>query len=114
MISIDFTTTGAGVVTPPAVGVCSSGSVDQVVLMAPYAAPQNGTGLPSGGTVTPIRLRGLIAAAGTSGTATGAFLGATVRPSVQTTELRGFAVTGAPVQHTSSTPGDLPPEDPLS
>ena len=114
MISIDFTTTGAGVVTPPAVGVRCSGSVGQGVLMAPHAAPQNGTGLPSGGTTTPIRLRGLIAAAGSSGTTTGAFLGATVRPSVQNTELSGFVVAGAPVQHTSSTPGDLPPEDPLS
>jgi hypothetical protein len=99
VISIDVTTTGAGTVTPPAVGLCSSSSVDRAVLMAPYAAPQSGTGLPTAGTRTAVRPRGLIAAASPTGTTTGAFLGASVRPSVQ---------------HTSSTPGDLPPEDPLS
>ena len=110
MISIDIKYTGAGVVSPPAVGVCSSGAVEQVALMAPHAAPWNGTGLPIAGPATPIRSRGFIAA----GTTTGAFPGATVRPSVQTTALREFAVLGVPVGHTSSTPGDLPPEDPLS
>jgi hypothetical protein len=82
--------------------------------MAPLAALYEGTGLPIAGTATPVRLRGLIAAAGMTGTTTGAFLGATVRPSVQTTALPGFAVFGVPVEHPSSTPGDLPPEDPLS
>ncbi|WP_138760753.1 hypothetical protein [Modestobacter altitudinis] len=103
MISTDTTNTGAGTVTPPAVGMCSA---DQVVLTAPYAAPWTGTGLPAAGTASPFRLRGLIAA--------GAALGGTARPSVQTTALPEFAVVGVPVEHPSSTPGDLPPEDPLS
>jgi hypothetical protein len=116
VISTDTKYTGAGNETPPAVGACWG---DQVVLMAPVAAPVDGTGLPlSGqllsGSVTPIRLRGLTAAAGTTGTTTGAFLGATARPSVQTPAPRGFAVAGVPAEHTSSTPGDLPPEDRLS
>jgi len=105
---------GAGTVTPPAVGLCSSISADQIVRMAPLAALYQGTGLPIAGTATPDRLRGLIAAAGTTGSTTGAFLGATARPSVPTTAQWGFAVVGAPTEHTSSTPGDLPPEDPLS
>ena len=98
MISIDIKT-GAGIETPPAVGPCSA---DQVVLMAPYAAPWTGTGLPSGGAATPQRLRG---------TTTGVAL---ARLSVPTTALQPFAVAGAPAEHPSSTPGDLPPEDPLS
>ena len=98
MISIDITSTGAGTVTPPAVGLCA---VDQVVLMAPYAAPWTGTTLPSGGTGTSLRLRRTA-------------VGIAVRPSVQTTALRGFAVVGVPAEHPNSTPGDLPPEDPLS
>jgi hypothetical protein len=106
VISIDIKNSGAGTVTPPAVGLCSSVAADQVVLMAPYAAPWSGTGLPIAGTAPSIRLRGLSAA--------GVFLGATVRPSVQTTAEREFAVTGVPAGHASSTPGDLPPEDPLS
>jgi hypothetical protein len=97
VISIDVQHTGAGTVTPPAVGLCSAGSVDQVVLMAPYAAPWTGTGLPTGGPA--VRLRGLAA---------------TARPSVHTTALPEFAVVGVPTERTSSTPGDLPPEDPLS
>jgi hypothetical protein len=99
VISIDVKNTGAGTVTPPAVGLCSAGSVDQVVLMAPYAAPWTGTGLPIAGPATAVRLRGLAA---------------TARPSVQTTALPEFAVVGVPTEHISSTPGDLPPEDPLS
>jgi hypothetical protein len=99
VISTDVKNTGAGTVTPPAVGLCSAGSVDQVVLMAPYAAPWTGTGLPIAGPATAVRLRGLAA---------------TVRPSVQTTALPEFAVVGVPTEHISSTPGDLPPEDPLS
>ena len=97
MISIDMTNSGAGTVTPPAVGMCSA---DQVVLMAPAAAPVQGTGLPVAGTATPIRLR---------------VLGAIARPSVQTTVQGEFAVAGVvPAGRTSSTPGDLPPEDPPS
>ena len=98
MISIDVMTTGAGTVTPPAVGMCST---DRVVRTAPHAAPWTGTGLPVSGDASPFRLRGLIAAG-------------TVRPSVQITALQGFAVAGVPVEHPSSTPGELPPDDPLS
>ena len=103
MISTDVKNTGAGTVTPPAVGMCSA---DQVVLTAPTTAPSQWTGLPTTGAVTSIRLRGLAAI--------GAFPGATVRPFVQTTAQLGTAVVGVPAGHTSSTPGDLPPEDPLS
>ena len=99
MISTDSRTTGAGTATPPAVGVCTN---VRSVWMAPTAAPIQGTGLPIAGTAVPFRLRGL--------TATGATYGA-VRPSVQEQE---FAVVGVLPTHTSSTPGDLPPEDPLS
>ena len=102
MISTDNVYTGAGIVTPPAAGVCSA---DRVVRMAPYAAPQSGTGLPIAGTATAARLRAV-------GTPTGQF--ALVPPFVQTSALRDFAVAGVPTGHTSSTPGDLPPEDPLS
>jgi hypothetical protein len=114
VISIDTKNSGAGTVPPPAVGLCFSGPADQVVLMAPSAAPWQGTRLPFAGTATSIRLRGLVAAAGTTGSTTGAFLGASVRPSVQITAQQEFAVAGVPAEHASSTPGDLPPEDPLS
>jgi hypothetical protein len=107
VIGIAMKNSGAGTVTPPAVGMCPA---QQVVLTAPYAAAWRGTGRLLTGTATPVRLRRRIAAAGT----TGAFLGATVRSSVPTTALRQFAVTGVPAEHASSTPGDLPPEDPLS
>jgi hypothetical protein len=92
-----FQHTGAVVVTPPAVGACSPRPAEQVVSMAPYAAPWKGTGLPIAGATTPVRLRGLIADAGTTGFST-----------------TGVAVPAATVQHKSSTPGDQPPEDPLS
>ena len=101
MISIDMNHTGAGTVTPPAVGMCSA---DRVALAARQAAPWTGTGLPVAGTASPFRFRGLTTAGS----------GTTVRPSVQTTAQRRFAVNGVPSEHTSSTPGDLPPEDPLS
>jgi hypothetical protein len=110
VISIDVTISGAGTATPPAVCVCSA---DQVVLMAPFAAPPRGTGLPVAGTPAPVRFRGLITAAGTTGSFPGV-LDAAVRPSVQTAALRNTAVVGVPAGHISSTPGDLPPEDPLS
>ena len=96
MTSIVIQQTGAVVATPPVVGVCSSRAAEQVGLMAPYAAPWKGTGLPVAGTTT-IRLRDLIAGAGTT--------------DFDTT---GIAVAAAGVQHKSSTPGDQPPEDPLS
>jgi hypothetical protein len=92
VISIDINNSGAGTETPPAVGMCSA---DQVVLMAPYAAPEQGTGLPIAGVAVAVRLRPL-----------GAVLGATAQ--------REFAVAGVPTAHVSNTPGDLPPRVPLS
>ena len=110
MISTDSKYTGAGNATPPAVGVCP---VDQLALMAGTSAPWAGTGLSIAGPVPSVRLRGQLAAAGLAGSTTGGVIGATARPSVQTTALR-VAVAGFPSEHTSNTPGDLPPEDPLS
>ena len=95
--------TGAGAVTPPAVGTCSP---VQAVLMGAYPAPWTTTGLRIAG----LRIAGL-AIAGPTGT-TGAFPGGTARPSLQITARRDRVVVG--FEHTSSTPGDLPPEDPLS
>jgi hypothetical protein len=96
--SIVIQHTGAVVATPPVVGVCSDRAAERVALMAPYAAPWNGTGLPIAGITTPsIRLRDLKAAAGAAGFGT-----------------TGVASAAATVQHKSSTPGDQPPEDPLS
>jgi hypothetical protein len=117
VIGIDII--AAGTVTPPAVippvvGTCSSNSADQVVRMPAFAALYEGTGLPVAGPAVAVRMRGTTASAGTTGSTTGAFLDATVRPSVHTTALRESAVLGLPAGHTSSTPGDLPPEDPLS
>jgi hypothetical protein len=91
VISIDIQHSGAGTVTPPAVGARSAG---QLALTAPYAAPPRGTGLPFAGVTPPARLRRL---------------GALIAP-VQW----GFAVVGVPTAHVSSTPGDLPPRVPLS
>ena len=111
MISTDMTFAGVSTVTSPAVGLRCPASADLVVRMAPYAAPWSGTGL----SLPAVRLRGLIAAAGTTGSiATGARLGTDALPSVQSTTPKGFAVAGVDSEHTSSTPGDLPPEDPLS
>ena len=97
MTTTVFQHTGAVVVTPPAVGMCSPRPAEQVVSMAPHAAPWKGTGLPIAGIPTPVRLRGLSADAGTTGFST-----------------TGVAVPAATGQHDSTTPGDQPPEDPLS
>ena len=97
MISTVTQHTGAVVVTPPVLGVRSCRSTEEVVLMAPYAAPWKGTGVPAVGITSPIRLRDLIADVGTTGSRT-----------------TGVAFAAATVQHKSSTPGDQPPEDPLS
>ncbi|WP_369135549.1 hypothetical protein [Modestobacter sp. I12A-02662] len=103
MISIDFVVTGAGIATPPpAVGACTPAWTEQVVRMAPYAAPFQGTGLPVAATT--VRLRDL------APEATGASTGTPA--SVQHQTRTGLAVPGVPAQRT--TPGDLPPEDPLS
>ncbi|WP_222194044.1 hypothetical protein [Modestobacter italicus] len=114
MNSTDMTVAGVSTVTSPAVGLRCSVPADRVALMAPYAAPWNGTGLSNAGSDATARLRGLIAAAGTTGSlTTGAPIGTDAQPSDQTTALTG-AFAGVPARHTSSTPGDLPPEDPLS
>ncbi|MCZ2822239.1 hypothetical protein O2V63_18015 [Modestobacter sp. VKM Ac-2977] len=114
MITTDMTNAGVRTETSPAVGLRCSVPAEWVVAMAPAAAPQYGTGLFSAGSVPAVRLRGLTAAAGTTGlSTTGARLGTDALPSVQTTALKGNAAIGAPARHTSSTPGDLPPEDPL-
>ena len=113
MNSTDMTTAGVRTVTSPAVGLRCSLPADQIALMAPYAAPWNGAGLSISGAPTAVRLRGLLAAAGTTGfLATGAPV-STGQPSVHTTALAENSVVGASARHTSSTPGDLPPEDPL-
>ncbi len=101
MISIDLVVTGSGIATPPpAVGACTPAWTEQVVRMAPYAAPFQGTGLPT----ATVRLRDL------APEATGASTG-TPATSLHSTRT-GLAVPGVPAQRT--TPGDLPPEDPLS
>ncbi len=97
MISTVTQHTGAVVVTPPAVGTCAPRPAEQVVSMAPFAALLKGTGLSIAGVRTPVRLRGRITDAGTTGFST-----------------TGVAVPAATDQHKSSTPGDQPPEDPLS
>jgi hypothetical protein len=104
VISIDFATTGSGFAAPtPAVGACAPAWSEQVVRMAPYAAPFQGTGLPIA--TTPVRLRALASdATGGSTSAPGS--------SVPNPARTGLAVHGVPAQRT--TPGDLPPEDPLS
>ncbi|MGY1838338.1 MULTISPECIES: hypothetical protein [unclassified Modestobacter] len=111
MNSTDFVVTGLGVVAPePATGVRATSWTERwterVVLMAPTAAPCQGTGLPA------VRLRGLFSGA-TAADATGAPYGT----GTQLIDLArtGLATTGVPAQRTTSTtPGDLPPEDPLS
>ncbi len=93
MISTDFVATGSGTAAPtPAVGACTSAWTEQLVRMAPPAAPFQGTGLPVAPTA--VRLRDLAPA------------------SVQHSARTGLAVPGVPAQRT--TPGDLPPDDPLS
>ncbi|WP_299952193.1 hypothetical protein [uncultured Modestobacter sp.] len=134
MNSTDMTVAGVSTVTSPAVGLRCSLPADRVALMGAYAAPWNGTGLSIAGDATTARLRGLTAAAGTTGSlTTGAPVGTDAQPSIEapvngtpvnetpfietpfieTTALKG-AFAGVPARHTSSTPGDLPPEDPLS
>ena len=113
MISTDMTNAGVSTVTSPAVGLRCSDRSEWTVAMAPYAAPQQGTGL-SAAAFPAARLRGLTAATGartTGARTTGAPFGTDHLLSVTTTALPGAALAGDP---TSTTPGDLPPEDPLS
>ncbi|MGY1844152.1 hypothetical protein [Modestobacter sp. SYSU DS0875] len=107
MNSTDFVVTGLGVVAPePAAAVCATAWTERAVLMAPTAAPFQGTGLPA------VRLRDLLSGA-TAADATGAPYGA--RAHLIDPTRTGLAATGVPAQRaTSTTPGDLPPEDPLS
>ncbi|WP_222266435.1 hypothetical protein [Modestobacter marinus] len=103
MISIDFVATGSGIAAPtPAAGACTPAWTEQVVRMAPSAAPFQGTGLPVA--TTAVRLRDL--APDATGISTGT--PASVKHQTRT----GLASPGVPAQRT--TPGDLPPEDPLS
>ena len=120
MISTARTVAGVNSETSPAVGLrCSAttelaaGNVRSAAGNVRSAAPSTGTGLPIAGTA--VRLRGLLAAAGTTDFyATGVPFGTDVLPSVQSPAVTGLAVAGVPARHTSTTPGDLPPEDPLS
>ena len=115
MNSTDMTYAGVSTVTPPAVGLPCAAAADVVVRMAPYAAPWNGTGLSRTGAVPAVRLRGLLAAGGTTRSdATGAPSGTDALPFVQRTTTEDRAVAGVVLEFISSTPGDLPPEDPLS
>jgi hypothetical protein len=98
VISKHVFTTGLGGAAPtPAVGVCAPVWDAQVVRLAPPAAPFQGTGLPSA-TAT-ARLRGLGATGGS------------IAPAPYSART-GLAAPGVPAQRT--TPGDLPPEGPLS
>ncbi|MGY1751354.1 hypothetical protein [Modestobacter sp. SYSU DS0511] len=108
MNSTDFVVTGLGVVAPePAAAVCATAWTERAVLMAPTAAPFQGTGLPA------VRLRGLLSGADATPKRTGARYGTDAHLIAPTRT--GLAATGVPAQRaTSTTPGDLPPEDPLS
>ena len=106
MNSTDMTYAGVSTATPPAVGLRCSALGQWTVRIAPTATSAQGTGL-SGGAV---RLRGLATAASTTGAPFGTDP-STFRP---TTAPQGLAVAGVPAEHISTTPGDLPPEDPLS
>ena len=88
MISIDVMTTGAGTVTPPAVGLCAAGSTDQVVPDGALRRSVDGHRSARRRVRHRRPSRGLTAAVGTAGTTTGVVLGATARPSVQTSALR--------------------------
>ncbi|MQA35027.1 hypothetical protein [Modestobacter roseus] len=123
MNSTDFVVTGKGVVAPePAAAACAPAVrpgewTERVVLMAPTAAPFQGTGLST--TEPAVRLRALDLLA-TAAHATGATYGTDAHLIDPTGT--GFAVSGVPalrttltaLRTTSTTPGDLPPEDPLS
>ena len=112
MTSTDMTVAGVTNETSPAVVLRCAGSTDLAAGTMRYAAPWTGTGLPIAGNA--VRLRGLIATAGTTGSdATGAPFGTDALPSAQLPAMAGLVSAGAS-QHTSNTPGDLPPEDPLS
>ncbi|MEU2347537.1 hypothetical protein [Modestobacter sp. NPDC049651] len=81
------------------------------VRMAAFGAPLQGTGLPVAGLGAAVRLRGLGGYA-TAPTGTG-WTGLTGTDSTEpTTEPMTGTAFGAPAHRT--TPGDLPPEDPLS
>jgi hypothetical protein len=105
--STDTTTVGT-TVTSPAAGLCAA--LGNAGLMASNRAPWNGTGLPVAGSA--VRRRELTVLGATPST-TGAPFGADALSYVQFETLRP-ATPGGAAQHISSTPGDLPPEDPLS
>jgi hypothetical protein len=103
--SIDITMTGAAGAAPtPAAVVCPSLRVARVGAFGPLTlapAPQHrGTGLPTAGT-TAVRRRGWIGSGTGFGTSTAQ-------------HSAGSAFIAERTTTTSSTPGDLPPRDPLS
>jgi hypothetical protein len=104
--STDTTTVGT-TVTSPAAGLRAA------VLNATctHGAPSTTTGLPFAGMA--VRLRGWKADGGRYAT-TGVLSGAAALPTVQIDALRLPATPGGSAERTSSTPGDLPPGDPLS
>ncbi len=91
-----FLTGTAGASPMPAVVVRPYASRG-VVRTAPAAAPLDGTGLPFDGPSATVRL--WVPVAGTTGAGA----------SIELLPTGGFAA-----QHTSSTPGDLPPRDHMS
>jgi hypothetical protein len=105
--SIDITMTGAAGAAPtPAAVVCPSLRVARVGAFGPLTlapAPQHrGTGLPTAGT-TAVRRRGWIGSGTGFGTST-----------AQHSAGPAFIAERTTSTTTSSTPGDLPPRDPLS
>ena len=108
MSSTDTTTVGT-TVTSPAPGMCAA--VLGLGRSNTHRAPLTTTGLPFAGTA--VRLRGSKAAWGAFGT-TGVLSGTGALPTVQIDAERRPATPGGYAERTSSTPGDLPPEGPLS
>ena len=108
MNSTDTTTVGT-TVTSPAAGMCAA--VLGLGWSNSHRTPLSTTGLPFAGTA--VRLRGPKAAAGLFAT-TGVLSGTDALPTVQIDAERRPATPGGYAERTSSTPGDLPPEGPLS
>jgi hypothetical protein len=99
--SIDITMTGAAVASPTPAAAVSSSCWAPVVALLPFAAPFSGSGLSSAGiATTAVRRRGPIA-----GDVHVIWL-------AHTDEVAGTGVFVT--SSTSTTPGHLPPSDPLS
>ena len=108
MNSTDTTTVGT-TVTLPAARTCAA--VLGLGWSNTHGAPSTTTGLPFAGMAP--RLRGS-EAAGDRAVATGVLIGIRALPTVQIDAERRPATPGGYAERTSSTPGDLPPEGPLS